>query len=66
MGLELTLHPFMTNPVWQEMAHLPLAEQAARLSRPEIKAAVLAAQTKEKRTALIGGRLIDKFHLMYG
>ncbi len=65
MGLELTLHPFMTNPVWQEMAHLPLAEQAARLSRPEIKAAVLAAQTKEKRTALIGGRLIDKFHLMY-
>ena len=65
MGLELTLHPFMTNPVWQELAHLPLAEQAGRLSRPETKAAVLAAQTKEKRTALIGGRLIDKFHLMY-
>ena len=65
MGLELTLHPFMTNPVWREMAHLPLAEQVARLSRPEAKAAVLAAQTKEKRTALIGGRLIDKFHLMY-
>ncbi len=65
MGLELTLHPFMTNPVWQEMAHLPLAEQAVRLSQPEVRAAVLAAQTKEKRTALIGGRLIDKFHLMY-
>jgi N-acyl-D-aspartate/D-glutamate deacylase len=65
MGLELTLHPLMTNPVWQEMAHLPLAEQAVRLSRPEVKAAILAAQTKEKRTALIGGRLIDKFHLMY-
>ncbi len=65
MGLELTLHPFMTNPVWQEIAHLPLAEQAARLSRPEVKAAVLAAQTKEKRTALIGGRLIDKYQLMY-
>jgi N-acyl-D-aspartate/D-glutamate deacylase len=65
MGLELTLHPFMTNPVWQDMAHLPLAEQAVRLSRPEAKAALLAAQTKEKRTALIGGRLIDKFHLMY-
>jgi N-acyl-D-aspartate/D-glutamate deacylase len=65
MGLELTLHPFMTNPVWQEMAHLPLADQAVRLSQPEAKAAVLAAQTKKKRTALIGGRLIDKFHLMY-
>ncbi len=65
MGLELTLHPFMTNPVWREVAHLPLAEQAARLSRPEVKAAVLAAQTREKRTALIGGRLIDKYQLMY-
>ncbi|WP_448624363.1 N-acyl-D-amino-acid deacylase family protein [Geodermatophilus sp. URMC 64] len=65
MGLELTLHPFMTNPVWQELAGLPLAEQAARLARPETKAAVLAAQTREKKTALIGGRLIDKYHLMY-
>jgi N-acyl-D-aspartate/D-glutamate deacylase len=65
MGLELTLHPFMTNPVWREVAHLPLAEQVARLSRPEVKAAVLAAQTREKRTALIGGRLIDKYQLMY-
>jgi N-acyl-D-aspartate/D-glutamate deacylase len=65
MGLELTLHPFMTNPVWQQMAHLPQAEQVAQLSRPETRAAVLAAQTGEKRTALIGGRLIDKFDLMY-
>jgi N-acyl-D-aspartate/D-glutamate deacylase len=65
MGLELTLHPFMTNPVWRQMAHLPLAGQVARLSRPETKAAVLAAQTSEKRTALMGGRLINKFHLMY-
>ncbi len=65
MGLELTLHPFMTNPVWRQMAHLPLAERAVRLSQPEVKAAVLAAQTTEKRTALIGGRLINKFQLMY-
>jgi N-acyl-D-aspartate/D-glutamate deacylase len=65
MGLELTLHPFMTNPVWLEMAHLPLAEQVTLLSRPETKAAVLAAQTEEKRAALIGGRLINKYHLMY-
>src|SRR3954452_15235449 len=56
MGLELPLHPFMTNPVWRDMADLPLSEQAARLARPETKAAVLAAQTHEKKTALIGGR----------
>jgi N-acyl-D-aspartate/D-glutamate deacylase len=65
MGLELTLHPFMTNPVWRELTQLPLAVAVARLSQPETRAAVLAAQTGEKQTALIGGRLIDKFHLMY-
>jgi len=65
MGLELTLHPFMTNPIWRELAHLPLADQVGRLARPEVKASVLAAQTREKSTTLIGGRLIDKFHIMY-
>ncbi|HVW44485.1 MAG TPA: amidohydrolase family protein [Amycolatopsis sp.] len=65
MGLELTLHPFMTNPVWQELAHLPVEQQAARMARPEVKAAVLAAQSREKPTVLIGGRLIDKFQVMY-
>ena len=65
MGLELTLHPFMTNPIWRELAHLPLADQVGRLARPEVKASVLAAQTREKSTTLIGGRLIDKFQIMY-
>ncbi|MGH3743462.1 MAG: N-acyl-D-amino-acid deacylase family protein [Mycobacteriales bacterium] len=65
MGLRCTLHPFMTNPVWRDLAALPYDEQVARLARPETKAAILAAQTPEKRTALIGGRLIDKYGLMY-
>jgi len=65
MGLELTLHPFMYNPVWQALASRPVDEQARHLAKPETKAAVLAAMTREKSTALIGGRLIDKFHLMY-
>lgn len=65
MGLRCTLHPFMTNPVWRDLATRPFDEQVARLTRPDTKAAILAAQTREKRTALIGGRLIDKYELMY-
>jgi len=65
MGLQCTLHPFMTNPVWQELSTLPFAEQAAMMAKPEVKSAILAAQTKEKNRNLIGGRLIDKYHLMY-
>ena len=65
MGLPCTLHPFMTNPAWRRVAGMPIAEQVQAMRDPAFKADVLAAQTKEKNTALIGGRLIDKFHLMY-
>jgi len=65
MGLQCTLHPFMTNPVWQSISGLPAAEQALRMRDPAFKAAVLEAQTGEKNRNLIGGRLINKYELMY-
>ena len=65
MGLPCTLHPFMTNPVWQKIAGMPLGEQVQIMRDPAFKEQVLAAQTKEKNRNLIGGRLIDKFQLMF-
>ena len=65
MGLPCTLHPFMTNPAWRRVAGMSIPEQVRIMRDPAFKTDVLAAQTKEKNTALIGGRLIDKFHLMY-
>jgi N-acyl-D-aspartate/D-glutamate deacylase len=65
MGLPCTLHPFMTNPAWQRIAGMPIAEQVAIMRDPSFKADVLAAQTKEKNANLIGGRLIDKYQVMY-
>jgi len=65
MGLQCTLHPFMTNPVWRDLAALPAGEQARRMRDPAVKAAVLAAQTSERNRNLIGGRLIHKYELMY-
>ena len=65
MGLPCTLHPFMTNPVFQRIAGMPIAEQVAIMRDPTFKADLLAAQTKEKNANLIGGRLIDKYHVMY-
>lgn len=65
MGLPCTLHPFMTNPVWRRLAGMPIAEQVHAMRDPAFKADVLAAQTKEKNANLIGGRLIDKYQLMY-
>jgi N-acyl-D-aspartate/D-glutamate deacylase len=65
MGLPCTLHPFMTNHAWQRVAGMPIAEQVAAMRDPSFKADVLAAQTKEKNSSLIGGRLIDKYKVMY-
>jgi N-acyl-D-aspartate/D-glutamate deacylase len=65
MGLPCTLHPFMTNPVWQKIAGMPLGEQVQIMRDQSFKEQVLAAQTKEKNRNLIGGRLIDKFQLMF-
>jgi len=65
MGLQCTLHPFMTNPVWREIAGRPPAEQARVMRGPAVKAAVLAAQTDARNRNLIGGALIHKYELMY-
>lgn len=47
IGLELTAHPFVLNPSYQKIAHLPLAERVALLRKPEMRAAILAEQPGE-------------------
>jgi N-acyl-D-aspartate/D-glutamate deacylase len=63
LGLQCTLHPFLTNPVYREIAELPLDEQVAILSEPDFKARVLAASTE--RAKKLGGSLIGRTEMMY-
>ncbi|HEY2205769.1 MAG TPA: amidohydrolase family protein [Pseudonocardia sp.] len=65
LGLENTLNPFMTNPVWQRLSELPAAEQAARMRDPAWRAEILAAQTGATDTGRLGGTLIHRYELMY-
>jgi N-acyl-D-aspartate/D-glutamate deacylase len=71
LGLQCTLHPFMANPVWRDIAARAAgggraaAGQARVMRDPAVKAAVLAAQTGDRNRNLIGGRLIHKYELMY-
>jgi N-acyl-D-aspartate/D-glutamate deacylase len=41
LGLQCTLHPFLGNPVHQELAALPVAEQARRMADPDVKRRLL-------------------------
>jgi N-acyl-D-aspartate/D-glutamate deacylase len=65
LGLSLTLHPFMTNPVFAEIADRPLDEQVAALRHPEFRRRLLAAHTGERDHTKLGGVLIGLFDRMY-
>ncbi|MGQ0434004.1 MAG: N-acyl-D-amino-acid deacylase family protein, partial [Microthrixaceae bacterium] len=43
-GLQSSLHPFTSHPTYRQIADLPLAERVARLSLPEVRAALLAEE----------------------
>jgi N-acyl-D-aspartate/D-glutamate deacylase len=42
LGLQGTLHPFMSKPSYAAIAHLPLAERVARMRDPGVRARILA------------------------
>jgi N-acyl-D-aspartate/D-glutamate deacylase len=63
-GLQCTLHPFMANPVFAEIASRPVPEQARIMADPAFKARVLSADAGGKVRKL-GGGLITAFAHMY-
>src|SRR5207248_546132 len=65
MGLSLTLHPFMTNPVFAEVAGRPLPEQVTALRDPDFRRRLLDAHTGELDRTKLGGFLIDRFAWMF-
>ena len=65
MGLECTLHPLMTNPVFREVADLPLDERVRVLAEPGFKERVLAAEAADKDRSKLGGGLIQRWASVY-
>lgn len=64
LGLQCTLHPFMANPVFAEIASLPVPTQAQIMADPAFKARLLGAADGGKVRKL-GGALITAFSHMY-
>ena len=64
LGLECTLNPFLTNPVYGEIADLPLADKVAQLRDPDFRARLLT-EAGERSKAKLGGNLIGRFDLLF-
>ncbi len=64
-GLECTLNPFLTNPVYRDLAALPLADRVAEMRDPMVKAAVLDAHRAREKSGKLGGNLITMFDRMF-
>ncbi len=64
LGLECTLNPFLTNPVYSEIADLPHVNKVALLREPEFRDRLLAAAGERSR-AKLGGNLIARFDLLF-
>jgi len=64
LGLECTLNPFLTNPVYSEIADLPHANKVALLREPEFRDRLLVAASERSR-AKLGGNLIARFDLLF-
>jgi N-acyl-D-aspartate/D-glutamate deacylase len=61
MGLQATLHPFLANPVFREIAGLDHPAQVVALRDPAFRARLLAAEGAADASKL-GGSLITWFH----
>jgi N-acyl-D-aspartate/D-glutamate deacylase len=68
LGLQCTLHPFVTNPVVREVADRPLAERVRVMADPAVRERVLAterAARDERAASGRPGRLIHALDRMY-
>ena len=64
LGLECTLNPFLTNPVYREIADRPLTERIAALRHPDVRRRLLTRATEQSRDKL-GANLISRFELLF-
>ena len=51
MGLESSLHPFITHPTYKTIAHLPIDERVAKMREPAMRAQILSEEPSVKDKA---------------
>ena len=68
LGLDLTLHPFLTNRVYRDVEGRSLEERVRALRDPSFRERLLTehrSQEAERERGKLGGSLIHKFELLF-
>jgi N-acyl-D-aspartate/D-glutamate deacylase len=65
LGLQCTLHPFLTNSVYRDIAALPLAERVQVMRDSDLKARMVAEAVARRDADRRPGRIIDEFDRMF-
>jgi N-acyl-D-aspartate/D-glutamate deacylase len=63
MGWQCTMHPFVENPTYVEIADLPIQQRLERLRDPAVKARILAEDVQFSQPMV--GFIASSFHKLY-
>lgn len=63
LGLEATIHPFVSHQTYKSIRHLPLKERCAEMMKPEVKAAMLGE--KVKYNFPLASYITSSFHKLF-
>ena len=65
LGLQCTLHPFLTNSLYRDIAELPLAERVSVMRDPDLKARIVAEAVARRDTDRSPGGILNGFDRMF-
>jgi N-acyl-D-aspartate/D-glutamate deacylase len=65
LGLECTLNPFMSNPVYREIADQPLTARVGALRDTEFRHRLFDSTASARERDKLGGSLIARFDLLF-
>ncbi len=63
LGLQSTVHPFITHSAYREIAHLPLLERVKRMREPQVRQRILSERIEHRSP--VAAMMLQAFHKLF-